>query len=150
MGSAIGWRCKSCGAEEEYMTGCGMASCDVPETHARIAEGAFGKIAKQLLSKDFPLDVYTVDECAIYRCPECGKLVEGASVRFRVSGDPFDMVLHVPPQKCPACDAEFSCTEERTPLSDGDIAAHIEGVVQSGCPECGSKSVEPSLMILWD
>ncbi len=32
MGSGSGWRCKSCGAGEEYWTGCGMMSFDVAET----------------------------------------------------------------------------------------------------------------------
>ena len=149
MGSGSGWRCKSCAAGEEYWTGCGMMSCNVGETRARISSGDLGKIAAQLLSEEFPLDVNTVDERAFFRCPGCDKLVEGMSVRFYVADDSYELVLHVPPEKCPACDEEFCCTEERTPVSDGEIYARVESVLQSGCPECGSKDIEP-IMVMWD
>ena len=104
MGSGSGWRCKSCGAGEEYWTGCGMMSFDVAETRALIARGEFGAIAKQLLSDDFPLDMHTIDERAFYRCPGCGKLVAGMAVMF-CAEDAFEMMLPVPPEKCPECDA---------------------------------------------
>ena len=77
MGAGNGWRCKKCGAGEEYWTGCGMASFNVEETRNRIAKGEFGKLARQLLSEDFPLQVGTVDEKVFFRCSTCSKLVEG-------------------------------------------------------------------------
>ena len=58
-------------------------------------------------------------------------------------------MLHVPPEKCPACDEELCCTEERTPVSDGEIYARVESVLQSGCPECESKDIEP-IMVMRD
>lgn len=72
MGPGSGWRCKNCGAGEEYWTGCGIMICNVDETRARIASGYFGEIAAQLHFKGFPLDVNTVDERAFFRRPECG------------------------------------------------------------------------------
>ena len=149
MGSGTGWRCRSCGAGEEYWTGCGMMSCNVAETRERIARGELGQIAKRLLSEDFPLDVNTVDEHAFFRCPECGKLGEGMSVRFYVVGDSFEMMLHMPPKACPACGGEFVYADDCTPVSDCEIAAYVERIEQSGCPECGSKDVDPT-MVMWD
>ena len=148
MGSGIGWRCKNCGAGKEYWTGCGMMGFDVAETRSLIAKGEFGVIAKRLLSDDFPLDVHTIDERAFFRCPECGKLMPGMIVRF-CTDDAFETVLPMPPEKCPECDEEFSFRDERTPISDGEIAAYVEGILRSGCPECGSKEIEPT-MVMWD
>ena len=148
MGSGLGWRCKSCGAREEYWTGCGMASFDVAETLSLIAKGEFGVIAERLLADDFPLDVHTIDEQVFYRCPGCGKLMPGMIVRFRAD-DAFEMVLPVPPEKCPECDGGFIFRDERTPVSDGEIAAYVDGILRSGCPECGSKEIEPT-MVMWD
>lgn len=148
MGSGNGWRCKSCGAGEEYWTGCGMMDFDVNETRELVAKGELGEIAKHLLSGDFPLDVHTIDERAFYRCSGCGKLVAGMVVRF-CAGDSFEMMLPVPPEKCPECDEGFSFRDERAPVSDGEITAHVESIVKSGCPECGSEEVEPT-MDMWD
>ena len=47
---------------------------------------------------------------------------------------------------CTACGEEFSCDDDRTPVSEGGIAAIVENVLRSGCPKCGSKDVEPSLI----
>lgn len=65
MGAGNGWYCKSCGVEEYYPVGAGLMSLNVEETRECIARGEFGEIARQLLSKDFPLDVNTVDEHAL-------------------------------------------------------------------------------------
>ena len=148
MGSGSGWRCKSCGAGKEYWTGCGMMSFDVVETRELIAKGELGEIAKHLLSDDFPLDVHTIDERAFYRCHGCGKLAGGMVVRF-CADDSFEVLLPVPPDKCPGCGEEFSFRDERAPVSDGEIAAYIESVMRSGCPECGSKEIEPTA-VMWD
>ena len=125
-----------------------MMGFDVAETRSLIAKGEFGVIAKRLLSDDFPLDVHTIDERAFFRCPECGKLMPGMIVRF-CTDDAFETVLPMPPEKCPECDEEFSFRDERTPISDGEIAAYVEGILRSGCPECGSKEIEPT-MVMWD
>lgn len=148
MGSGSGWRCKSCGAGEEYWTGCGMMSFDVAETRKLITQGEFGEIARHLLSDEFPLDVHTIDERAFYRCPGCGKLIAGTCMRF-CADDAFEMVLPVPPDKCPECDEGFSFQDERIPVSDGEIAAYVESVMLSGCPKCGSKEIDPT-MVMWD
>ena len=149
MGSGNGWRCKNCGAGAEYWTGYGMASFNVSETRERIERGELGNIAKHLLSEDFPLEINTIDEVAFYRCHSCEALVEGMNVRFFAKGGSQDLVLHVPPEKCPKCGMEFSSVDECTPVSDGEIETFVESIMREGCPECGSKDVEPT-MVLWD
>ena len=149
MGAGNGWRCKKCGAGEEYWTGCGMASFNVEETRNRIAKGEFGKLARQLLSEDFPLQVGTVDEKVFFRCSTCSKLVEGMNVRFCVRDERFDLVLHLPPDACPECGEEFCFDDDCTPVSEGEIIAIVASVLESGCPVCGSRDVKPTL-VKWD
>lgn len=149
MGSGNGWRCKKCGAGEEYWTGYGMASCNVSETRESIERGELGDIAKYMLSEDFPVKVNTIDERAFFKCPSCGKLVGGMNVRLYHDGSKPGLVLHVPPNECPGCGEEFGFVDDCTPVSEGDIAVYVDGILKSGCPECGSKDVEPT-MILWD
>lgn len=149
MGSGSGWRCKKCGAGEEYWTGYGMASCNVSATRERIERGELGDVAKHLLSDDFPFEVSTIDEVVFYRCRSCEKLVEGMNIRFCAAGEWQDLVLHVPPEKCPECGMEFSGVDECTPVSEGEIEARVESIMREGCPQCGSKDVDPT-MVLWD
>ena len=149
MGSGIGWRCKKCGAGKEYCTGYGMRSSNVSETRKRIERGELGVIAKHLLSGDCPLEVNTIDEVVFYRCRSCEKLVEGANIRFCAEGGPRDFVLHVPPEECPDCGAEFTLVDECTPVSEGEIEARVEKILREGCPECGNKAVEPTA-VFWD
>ncbi len=149
MGSGSGWHCRKCGAEEEYWTGYGEASCNVSETRERIARGDLGEIAKALLSNDFPLEVNIIDETVFYRCCSCEALVEGMNVRFFARGGSQDLVLHVPPEKCPECGTEFFGVDECTPVSDGELFARVERIIRDGCPECGSKDIEP-VLTRWD
>ncbi|MCR5845015.1 MAG: hypothetical protein K6G78_00385 [bacterium] len=149
MGAGNGWYCKSCGVEEYYPVGAGLMSLNVEETRECIARGEFGEIARQLLSKDFPLDVNTVDEHAFYRCPECGKLIGGGVVRFFVGKDDFELMLPVVPEECPACGARFEFVDDRKPVSEREIDAYVAEILESGCPNCGSKDVH-QLAIMWD
>lgn len=149
MGSRLGWHCEKCGAEEEYSIGCGMLSFDVEETRSRIEKGEFGKLAKKLLAEGFPLEVHTIDESSFFCCSSCGKLVEGMSVRFFVQDDKHELMLHVPPDECPECGEGFAFGEDCIPVSEGEITAYVKGILDSGCPKCGSKDVGP-ILINWD
>lgn len=140
MGSIIGWRCEDCGARQGFALGGGRQSYNNPEVVEQSANGSFGPAMKRLLGEGIPDGWTVLRESAYYRCPKCGGVVRGGTLRID-NGTGWWLAYHTKPDACETCGEELFFWPDKVPMSEKELLARCEGYVESGCPKCGGTNV---------
>ena len=144
MGSFAGWRCKSCGAHEEFSCGGGMMGLNNPAVVEQARKGELGPAMKALLADGIPEGWMLFEERAYYRCPECDGAIEGTTVRIDDRSGNW-LVYHLEPPACAKCGEKLMFWDDKVPMSFDALLARCKSYAENGCPTCRSKDVELDL-----
>lgn len=147
MGSGIGWRCTSCGAEKTYLLGGSMGGFNSEEVLGAAKKGRFGEAVRHLISGESLDAPTTFEHYEWFRCPSCDEVFQGRSIELSFKDGCRLRYLDIP--ACPSCCEEMYFDDDREPLSEGDLHRLVEERVREGCPSCGGHAVEPVFM-MWD
>ena len=141
MGSLFGWHCNDCGAGESFGCGTGMRPLLSHEIQEDAANGSLGP-AMQRLFKDGIPEGWTVSrKNDYYLCPNCGGIIDGASLRIDDGSGAGWLDYHLEPEACKACGCELVFWDDHVPLSERELQRRCEDIAKAGCPKCGSKHV---------
>ena len=134
MGSGITWTCKDCGREIDLFY-LGGSRANTESVYAECERGAFGEIAKYLVSDECPIEINVGMDACIYYCPHCNELIERWKLGIWASDDFYYEVDEAFPE-CPKCGSRHV----QGPYSGDRALEVINEHEPTICPECGREA----------
>ena len=142
MGNIVGWFCKDCGAGNSFYSGSGMMSFNDSDFVLRSKDGFYGPAMKRLLGDGIPEGWIVFEEHVFYRCPNCDGIIEGSAFKVDDGSRSGWLTYYIKPDSCEACGEELAFWGDRVPMSDDELLALCQKLVDDGCPNCGGETAQ--------